>query len=93
MLLSAKITWAPFLAAAIAAASPPLAAQQPGCQRSSPAVSGAAQLSAGQAAARGRVDEALLARLMARAWFDRPPPKSLDRQDFADVIAMVSANR
>lgn len=36
----------------------------------------------GQLAASGEVDMAILAELMANPYFDRPPPKSLDRQDF-----------
>lgn len=42
----------------------------------------------GRHAARGTVDEACLAALMAHLYFDRPPPKSLDRDDFtADAVA------
>lgn len=36
----------------------------------------------GGAAARGIIDEARLATLMADAWFDLPPPKSIDREAF-----------
>ena len=36
----------------------------------------------GMAAARGSVDDAWLRALMGNAYFDRPPPKSLDREDF-----------
>jgi len=36
----------------------------------------------GAHAAAGRVDEAVLAELLAHEYFDRKPPKSLDRQDF-----------
>ena len=36
----------------------------------------------GAAAARGRVDEAVLATLMDKDWFSAKPPKSLDRHDF-----------
>ena len=36
----------------------------------------------GRLAASGRIDEAVLARLMDHAYFDAPPPKSLDRLDF-----------
>ncbi len=36
----------------------------------------------GQLADRGRSDEAALAALMASAYFERPPPKSLDRNAF-----------
>ena len=39
----------------------------------------------GGLAARGQVDDAALAALMAHAWFDRAPPKSLDRDDFSAV--------
>jgi anhydro-N-acetylmuramic acid kinase len=36
----------------------------------------------GEFAARGRVDEALLARLLAEPWFAQPPPKSTGREQF-----------
>lgn len=36
----------------------------------------------GEMAAAGRVDAEVLSRLMDHAYFDRSPPKSLDRQDF-----------
>ncbi|MFK8251638.1 anhydro-N-acetylmuramic acid kinase [Ancylobacter terrae] len=41
----------------------------------------------GAIAARGRVDEAALARLMAHPFFRLPPPKSLDRNDFRHWVA------
>lgn len=45
----------------------------------------------GALAASGRVDEAILARLMANPYFDRPPPKSLDRNAFhANATAVDS---
>ncbi|MEJ1937133.1 anhydro-N-acetylmuramic acid kinase, partial [Nostoc sp. NIES-2111] len=37
----------------------------------------------GATAARGRVDDAALARLLADPYFDLPPPKSLDRNHFS----------
>jgi len=37
----------------------------------------------GAAAAAGKIDEAFLARALRDPFFDRPPPKSLDRNDFA----------
>jgi anhydro-N-acetylmuramic acid kinase len=37
----------------------------------------------GRLAAAGRVDEAVLSALLAHPYFDAPPPKSLDRYDFA----------
>lgn len=37
----------------------------------------------GATAARGRVDETALAKLLDNPYFDRKPPKSLDRQDFS----------
>lgn len=40
----------------------------------------------GALASRGRVDEALLARLLSHPWLDRPYPKSLDRHDFTDTM-------
>jgi anhydro-N-acetylmuramic acid kinase len=38
---------------------------------------------AGETAARGKVDEAFVARVLADPFFDQPPPKSLDRNAFA----------
>lgn len=43
----------------------------------------------GRIAAAGRVDQAILAELMANPFFDRPPPKSLDRNDFHRRAAIV----
>jgi anhydro-N-acetylmuramic acid kinase len=40
----------------------------------------------GTLAAQGRVDKAVLARLMAHPYFARQPPKSLDRLDFAAAL-------
>ncbi|WP_026607423.1 anhydro-N-acetylmuramic acid kinase [Methylocapsa acidiphila] len=37
----------------------------------------------GATAARGKIDEAILAALLANAYFALPPPKSLDRNDFS----------
>jgi anhydro-N-acetylmuramic acid kinase len=46
----------------------------------------------GALAARGRIDERALAALMANAFFDRTPPKSLDRNGFSpDPVAHLSA--
>ncbi len=39
----------------------------------------------GAAAARGKVDEAWIASVLAQPFFARPPPKSLDRNDFAHL--------
>jgi anhydro-N-acetylmuramic acid kinase len=39
----------------------------------------------GATAARGLVDEAFVARALRQPFFDRPPPKSLDRNDFAGL--------
>src|SRR3546814_4700943 len=36
----------------------------------------------GAVAAQGRVDEGVLAAMLDNDWFDLPPPKSLDREDF-----------
>src|SRR5439155_25052531 len=44
---------------------------------------GAAMDQNGEHAARGRVDEAALAALLANPWFDLPFPKSLDRDAFS----------
>jgi anhydro-N-acetylmuramic acid kinase len=44
----------------------------------------------GALAAEGRPDEAILARFAAHPWFDLPPPKSLDRDAFAGLIAAVA---
>jgi anhydro-N-acetylmuramic acid kinase len=41
----------------------------------------------GAIAARGKVKEAVLDRLLANPYFDRKPPKSLDRQDFSAAPA------
>jgi anhydro-N-acetylmuramic acid kinase len=38
---------------------------------------------AGETAARGKVDDAFVTRVLADPFFDRPPPKSLDRNAFA----------
>ena len=48
----------------------------------------------GQLAAAGDVQEAALAALMAHRFFDRPPPKSLDRLDFsaASVESLSAAD-
>lgn len=44
----------------------------------------------GHMAARGRVDEAALLRMLAHPYFDLPPPKSLDRNAFAlDAVARL----
>ena len=46
---------------------------------------------AGAHAARGKVDAAALAALMANPWFERPMPKSLDRDAFAaEPVAALS---
>lgn len=37
----------------------------------------------GAFAARGKVDEAFVTRVLAQSYFHRPPPKSLDRNDFS----------
>ena len=52
---------------------------------------GAAMDVEGRVAARGRVDAAALARLGANPWFERPMPKSLDRDAFSlDAVASLS---
>jgi anhydro-N-acetylmuramic acid kinase len=43
---------------------------------------GAAYDEGGRIAAAGRIDRERLARLLTNPYFDRPPPKSLDRNDF-----------
>ena len=43
----------------------------------------------GRLAASGRVDPGRVAALMAHPYFERPPPKSLDRQDFAAHASAV----
>ncbi len=40
----------------------------------------------GALASRGRVDEALLGRLLAHPWLRQPFPKSLDRHDFSSAM-------
>ncbi|NML10837.1 anhydro-N-acetylmuramic acid kinase [Sphingobium sp. AR-3-1] len=45
----------------------------------------------GACAARGRVDDARLAAMMADPWFDAPPPKSIDREQFSiDAVRGLS---
>jgi len=44
---------------------------------------GSAMDEGGHLAARGKVEEAALARLMAHPYFEAPPPKSLDRRSFS----------
>ncbi|WOI55031.1 anhydro-N-acetylmuramic acid kinase [Palleronia sp. LCG004] len=44
----------------------------------------------GALAARGRADGRILDRLSAHDWFDRLPPKSLDRDDFAWLLEGVA---
>jgi anhydro-N-acetylmuramic acid kinase len=48
---------------------------------------GAARDEAGATAARGRVDDAAVARVLAHPFFAAAPPKSLDRNDFRDWTA------
>lgn len=43
----------------------------------------------GQLALSGQADKALVARFVSDRWFDRPPPKSLDRDQFAERLAGV----
>ena len=43
----------------------------------------------GALAAEGRVDEAFVAQVLARDYFARVPPKSLDRNDFRDLLAAL----
>ncbi|MCP5085513.1 MAG: anhydro-N-acetylmuramic acid kinase [Rhodobacteraceae bacterium] len=44
----------------------------------------------GALAASGQVDDSIIAEVLGRAYFNRPPPKSLDRNDFADVLDLVA---
>ncbi|MES2174058.1 MAG: anhydro-N-acetylmuramic acid kinase [Pseudomonadota bacterium] len=45
----------------------------------------------GACAARGQVDAARLAAMMADSWFDAPPPKSIDREQFSiDAVRGLS---
>lgn len=46
----------------------------------------------GRLARAGRIDEAALARLLADPYFQRPPPKSLDRDHFAALAAAAVAD-
>jgi anhydro-N-acetylmuramic acid kinase len=43
----------------------------------------------GQLAAAGTVDAGDIAAFLAHPWFERPPPKSLDRDDFAALAAAL----
>ena len=45
----------------------------------------------GALAASGEVRQDAVERFLAEPYFSRPPPKSLDRNDFAEMIALVSA--
>ena len=47
----------------------------------------------GALSAQGRVDEAVLGRLMAHPYFKRPAPKSLDRLDFGRALAASGVER
>ena len=47
----------------------------------------------GALAARGSIDESLLGELLQHPYFDRKPPKSLDRDDFRAVWRRASAGR
>jgi anhydro-N-acetylmuramic acid kinase len=47
----------------------------------------------GAIARSGRADDAVLSRLLADPYFSRPPPKSLDRLDFAASLAASGLNR
>jgi anhydro-N-acetylmuramic acid kinase len=44
----------------------------------------------GQLAATGQADAAVMAAFLSHPWFDRLPPKSLDRDSFADLAAHVA---
>ncbi len=46
---------------------------------------------AGANAARGRVDEAAVARVLAHPFFAKPPPKSLDRNEFREWTSKQAA--
>ena len=52
---------------------------------------GLAQDEGGGLALSGRADQALLERFLALGYFHKIPPKSLDRNDFAMLLAAVSA--
>ena len=41
----------------------------------------------GALAATGKVEGGVVARALGNSYFDLPPPKSLDRNDFADVLS------
>jgi anhydro-N-acetylmuramic acid kinase len=47
---------------------------------------GQAYDAAGALAAKGEADEAFIASVLKDPWFDAPPPKSLDRNDFAGLL-------
>lgn len=47
---------------------------------------GAAMDAGGMLAAKGRVDEGVLDSMLTNPWFDRPMPKSLDRDAFANTV-------
>jgi len=47
----------------------------------------------GKAAAAGRTDETVVERALAHPFFARRPPKSLDRNDFSDLLAAATLAR
>ena len=47
----------------------------------------------GRAAQAGTVDEDAIARFLAHPFFSKPPPKSLDRNDFRDWVGATFADR
>ncbi len=70
--------------------SPPLAADVgPGTGLIDDCIrrAGRSVLDAAELAAKGRVADGPLAELLRDDWFARPPPKSLDRRDFAAKTA------
>lgn len=44
----------------------------------------------GALARSGQADEGIVADFLGHSWFDRPPPKSLDRDQFAGLVAAVA---
>ena len=46
----------------------------------------------GATAALGTVNKAILEKMLSKDYFDRPPPKSLDRSDFLEVLELLGGS-
>lgn len=52
---------------------------------------GLAHDAGGALAAAGTVNESIVAQVLSDPWFDHPPPKSLDRNDFHNLLGPIDA--